>query len=105
MARALPDTLPALTADADTLDRGRDLYNDNCGICHGFSALGGGVIPDLRYLDEQGHQAFPAIVAGLYADKGMPSFAGDLSLEQVKAIHQYLIKRTGDLRRELQSAP
>ncbi|MCC4309045.1 PQQ-dependent dehydrogenase, methanol/ethanol family [Alcanivorax marinus] len=105
VARALPDTLPALTADADTLDRGRDLYNDNCGICHGFSALGGGVIPDLRYLDEQAHQAFPAIVAGLYADKGMPSFAGDLSLEQVEAIHQYLIKRSGDLRRELQSAP
>ena len=67
--------------------------------------MGGGVLPDLRYLDQQGHQAFPAIVAGLYADKGMPSFAGELSLDQVQAIHQYLIKRSGDLKRELRAAP
>ncbi|MBF1800581.1 PQQ-dependent dehydrogenase, methanol/ethanol family [Alloalcanivorax profundimaris] len=100
-AVAVPEALPALTADAATVDQGRDLYNDNCGLCHGFSAMGGGVVPDLRYMDGDTHKAFPGIVAGLYQDKGMPSFAGRLTPEQVEAIHQYVIKRAHDLKDSL----
>jgi quinohemoprotein ethanol dehydrogenase len=100
---------PALTADDQTIARGRDLFNGNCGFCHGFSAMSGGVIPDLRYLSAGKHGLFSDVVNGAYAPLGMPSFANRLNSGDIDAIHQYLIKRTMDLRKELgrpgQSAP
>ncbi len=100
----IPATLPeppALSADAATVNKGRDLYNGNCGMCHGPNAMSGGVIPDLRYLTAEKHQLFAGILAGAYASKGMPAMMDVLTPADVEAVHQYLIKRAQDLKGEL----
>src|SRR3546814_21158338 len=61
---------PPVTADAATVNKGRDLYNGYCGMCHGPNAMSGGVIPDLRYLTPEKHKIFNGILAGAYASKG-----------------------------------
>jgi quinohemoprotein ethanol dehydrogenase len=93
--------LPPLKADDKTVALGRDLYNGHCGVCHGVSAISGGVTPDLRYLTPEKHQKFAGIVAGARAQKGMPSFVGRLQPNEIDAIHQYLIKRAHDLQDQL----
>jgi quinohemoprotein ethanol dehydrogenase len=92
---------PKLTADAATVNRGRDLYNGNCGMCHGPNAMSGGVIPDLRYLTPDKHAMFAGILAGALASRGMPALMDVLTPEDAEAIHQYLIKRANDLKTEL----
>jgi quinohemoprotein ethanol dehydrogenase len=98
----LPE-LPAATADATVLSYGAELFGRNCSMCHGATAISGGVIPDLRYLTPEKHAIFAAIVAGAKSDRGMPSFAGRFEAQDVEAIHQYLIKRAHDLKDELAS--
>lgn len=92
-----------LKADDKVLIRGADMYANNCSYCHGINVVSGGVIPDLRYITSEKHRIFAGIVAGAKADRGMPSFAGRLSQEDVEAIHQYIIKRAIDLKAELAS--
>ena len=95
---------PELTGDEDMVAEGRHLYNAHCGMCHGPNALAGTELPDLRYMTEQTHAMFTAILAGAYADKGMPAVMDKLSAEDVQAIHQYLIKRAHDLKEEIEAA-
>lgn len=99
-AVALPE-LPDLTGDAKTIARGADVFGDSCAYCHGLNVVGGGLVPDLRYLTPEKHAIFAGIVAGAKADRGMPSFAGRLGNEDVEAVHQYVIKRAHDLKKEL----
>ncbi|MDB5986848.1 MAG: PQQ-dependent dehydrogenase, methanol/ethanol family [Nevskia sp.] len=96
---------PVLTANAATVDVGRNLFNAHCGMCHGPNAMSGGVIPDLRYLTPQKHAMFAGIVAGARAQRGMPGFSDVLKPADVDAIHQYLIKRAQDLKAELAAVP
>ena len=63
----LPE-LQELKADAKTVARGGELFTAACAPCHGLNAVGGGVLPDLRYLTPEKHQMFAAIVAGAKAD-------------------------------------
>lgn len=100
MVAPLPDP-PRLASDAALVDKGSDLYNSHCGVCHGPNAIGGTVLPDLRYLTSDKHDIFGGIVAGAYRDRGMPSFMDVLSAEDVEAVHQYIIKRAHDLKAEL----
>ena len=62
-----------------------------------LAAMGGGVVPDLRYMSADTHAKFAGIVAGAYAQRGMPSFAETLPPQYVGLIHQYLIKRGHDV--------
>ncbi|HKY90677.1 MAG TPA: PQQ-dependent dehydrogenase, methanol/ethanol family [Nevskiaceae bacterium] len=96
----LPE-LQEVKADEKALALGANLYGNNCSYCHGLNVIGGGVIPDLRYLTPEKHKIFAGIVAGAKADRGMPSFAGRLTQEQVDAIQQYVIQRSHDLKKEL----
>lgn len=96
-ARTFPDP-PKVTGTEADINRGRDLYNLNCGRCHGPSAVAGSVLPDLRYMTAATHALFPQILAGAYAAKGMPSLTDTLTSDDVNAIHQYLIKRANDLK-------
>lgn len=94
---------PAVTADAATIDKGRVLFNGNCGMCHGPNAIASSVIPDLRYLTEEDHRIFNAVLAGALAKRGMPGMMDKLSPKDVDAIHQYVIKRAHDLKAHLAS--
>ncbi len=100
----LPE-LQEVKADEKTLAHGAELFIGNCAQCHGLNVVGGGLIPDLRYLTPDKHAIFAGIVAGAKADRGMPSFAGRFSAEDVEAIRQYIIQRSHDLKTELGSQP
>ncbi len=95
---------PNTRLDESAVASGRTLYNGHCGMCHGPSAISGSVMPDLRYLSAEKHQIFVGILAGAYANRGMPSFNDTLDAEQVDSIHQYLIQRGRDLRASLGAA-
>ena len=85
---------PPLTASAQDIDRGDVLYTDHCHFCHGFGAHSGGVLPDLRLMTRETHDAFQAIVlGGIKNDAGMASFADLLDAQDVERIHQYIISR------------
>ena len=85
---------PESNADEVTIANGEEKYHAYCFVCHGVGAVGGGVISDLRYMSEETHSKFSAIVlGGMYANKGMVGFSDILSQEDSEEIHAYLIQR------------
>ena len=86
--------VPSMTTDALTIARGEYEYHEHCQFCHGAGVIGGGVIPDLRYLDEIGHKTFLGVIlGGMHSEKGMASFKDVLSLEQANQIQAYIISQ------------
>ena len=65
----------------EAFERGLDLYQVNCMICHGDTAVSGGVVPDLRYSATLGApDAWKSIVVdGSLVNNGMVPFADILS--------------------------
>jgi quinohemoprotein ethanol dehydrogenase len=60
-------------------------------------AVGGGVIPDLRFMDATTHAEFDAIVlAGARSGQGMISFADQLGAGEAAAIHAWLFARANE---------
>ncbi len=79
--------------DAAASRRGAKLYARHCMVCHGIGAVGGGVIPDLRYTSTERHAVFDDIVRdGLLESVGMPAFAEFLSSADVDALHAYVVR-------------
>lgn len=93
---------PALTANAAAVAEGKVLYNENCGICHGLSAMSAGTIPDLRYMSDETHKIFQPIVYGARSNLGMPPFGGRLMPDQIDKIQVYIIARAHDLKAEME---
>ncbi len=87
---------PPLAASAEVIQGGRMLYTAYCATCHGGAAVGGGVLSDLRHLNQNKHEAFVSIVQGGIVSKGMPSYAGVLKDDEIKAIQAFIIKRAHD---------
>ena len=87
---------PPLTASTDVVQNGRMLYAKYCALCHGGGAVSGGVIADLRYLNQNKHEAFVGIVQNGLVNKGMPNFGEVLKEEEIKAIQAFVIKRAHD---------
>ncbi len=100
---ALPDkppvadkalSLPVREISAAVVAEGKQLYHRFCGTCHGDSAVGGGVIPDLRYSPAVGTELWSGVVTGgLLKQNGMASFATVLSAEEIEKIESYVIFR------------
>jgi PQQ-dependent dehydrogenase (methanol/ethanol family) len=89
---------PPRIGDPETIARGKQLYSDRCMVCHGDGAVGGGVIPDLRYLDAEKHQAWMGVVlGGLHRDRGMVSFANALTPDDAAAIQAFVIERAHEM--------
>jgi PQQ-dependent dehydrogenase (methanol/ethanol family) len=99
---ALPPAAPAAPPTAFTppakfgtdaqLARGKELYTQNCTICHeGGRGMGG--FPDLRTTPMmQNAEVFKAIVYdGALTDNGMLSFKKALTTEDVEAIRAHLV--------------
>jgi PQQ-dependent dehydrogenase (methanol/ethanol family) len=96
-ATLTPDP-PPRTGDEAMIALGKQRFADRCMVCHGDGAVGGGVVPDLRYMNAEKHQMWMGIVlGGLYRDKGMVSFADVLSAEEATAIQAFVIERANDL--------
>jgi len=86
---------PDMDATPAQLAKGKDIYHERCGVCHGTGAVSGGVLPDLRRLTKEKHQIWDAIVReGALRDIGMPAFGQILSQEESDAVHAFVIERS-----------
>jgi PQQ-dependent dehydrogenase (methanol/ethanol family) len=85
---------PASTASAAAIKKGERLYQRFCASCHGDVAVGGNVLPDLRYSSTlENQQWFQIVLGGLLEPNGMVSFSKELSREDARAIRAYVIHR------------
>ncbi|MEO0499336.1 MAG: PQQ-dependent dehydrogenase, methanol/ethanol family [Pseudomonadota bacterium] len=71
---------------------GKQLYESNCGVCHGAGVRSSGVLPDLRrsgYLADA--ELWDAVLLeGTLAERGMISFAKWLDADDTKAVRAYV---------------
>jgi len=85
---------PPRVEDEKLITQGKQRYADLCMACHGDGVVGGGVIPDLRYMNAEKHQMWMGIVlGGLHRERGMVSFAEVLTAEDATAIQAFVIER------------
>ncbi len=81
------------SSEAD-IEAGRLLFNKYCLVCHGYGAVGGGVINDLRESSPRIYDFYDEIVLeGQRADRGMPSFAPVLDQESLAQIRSFILYR------------
>jgi cytochrome c len=87
---------PKVTKD---IFKGYALYNSYCYRCHGTDATGGELAPDLRMSLNSGmkQQSFMAVAMAGKEAKGMPSWAGFLSPEDMIRVYRYVKGRSLDL--------
>jgi len=87
---------PKVTKD---IFKGYALYNSYCYRCHGTDATGGELAPDLRTSLNSGmkQQAFLSVAMAGRVAKGMPSWAGFLSQEDMVKVYRYVKARSLDL--------
>ena len=84
---------PAQTASAAVVTAGQMKYQTYCVYCHGYNAIGAGVIPDLRKSPLIGDPAAfkDVVLGGSRKANGMISFAQWLKDTDVESIRAYLI--------------
>jgi mono/diheme cytochrome c family protein len=90
---ALPPPNPPKTVfTAAQIKEGGAIFENNCGVCHGAGARGGGILPDLRRstaLDDP--ETWQAIVHdGALKANGMVAFGKWFTPTQVEAIRGYV---------------
>lgn len=102
---AAPDFEPPALADfSGDYDNGRHLFNNYCSFCHGLSAAGNKVVPDLRRMHSAWHQQFQAVVlGGAMTAAGMPSFKGVLDEKQVADIQYFIVTEAHEIRQDQDS--
>ena len=78
---------------------GYQFYNSYCYRCHGTDATGGQLAPDLRRTLSTGmdQKGFLAVAMTGKTDKGMPSWAGFLTEQDVTDIYKYVKARSLNL--------
>ncbi len=92
-----PLTVVEHKATAEEVDRGYTLFTRRCSMCHGFNAVSGGAIADLRYALPATYDSMDAIVRqGAYVPLGMPKF-DFLSEADLGAIKSYVLSRRKEL--------
>ncbi len=92
--RTLVINPPPESADTASVAHGAALFGQYCGVCHGESAVGGGVVPDLRASNFLGNDFWYNIVLdGTLKDAGMVSFKQVLDRNDATAIRNYVIHR------------
>jgi cytochrome c len=79
--------------------KGYALYNSYCYRCHGTDATGGELAPDLRMSLNAGMKqpAFMSVAMAGRTAKGMPSWAGFLSQDDMTKVYRYVKGRSLDL--------
>jgi quinohemoprotein ethanol dehydrogenase len=89
---------PAATAPADVVALGHTKFNKYCLDCHGYNAISGGVIPDLRRspIIANGAAFKDIVINGVRKHAGMVSFASVLSDGDAEAVRAYVITEAND---------
>jgi PQQ-dependent dehydrogenase (methanol/ethanol family) len=90
---------PQAADDATTVLHGKLLYEINCAVCHGDSAMGNNVLPDLRWSPMLQPAAWKSVVfEGALKSKGMIGFEKFLGEADVETIRAYVVS---EARKEL----
>jgi len=85
---------PLNSASRELIAQGDKLYERNCATCHGGSANGSGVIPDLRMMSTKTQSEFVGIVlGGSKRHSGMVGFYETMDFAQTEAVHAYINHR------------
>jgi PQQ-dependent dehydrogenase (methanol/ethanol family) len=84
---------PPSIATPEQIAAGHAKFNHYCLVCHGYNAISGGVLPDLRKTAEIADAgAFKDVVlGGTHQTRGMVSFAKVLSADDAELIREYVI--------------
>ena len=87
-----PANPPTGVFTAQQIARGGNIYEGNCGICHGAGARSSGLVPDLRRSGALSDAASWAAVVhgGILKDQGMVSFAKWFSKDDIEAVRGYV---------------
>ncbi|HVS77347.1 MAG TPA: cytochrome c, partial [Steroidobacteraceae bacterium] len=103
----MPDPPPPSRASAASITAGKSRYQSLCSVCHGDSAVSGGVLPDLRYTAALANPGqWQRIVRdGVLESGGMVSFASQLTAREIETIRDYVIYRANQTRRERAAHP
>lgn len=80
------------------MTEGKALFHTYCATCHGDSATGSGVLPDLRFSGLiRSPEAFDTVVRqGARVDKGMVAFKDEISPQELEKIRAYVIRRANE---------
>ena len=84
---------PAAIGTPAVLAQGHSIYNKTCLVCHGYNAIGGGVVPDLRYspVIAAAGNFKDVVLGGARKANGMVSFASVLKEPDAEAVRAYVI--------------
>jgi quinohemoprotein ethanol dehydrogenase len=86
---------PPLTASADAVKHGSELFAANCSRCHTNDERS--LALNLRRMPPEMHEAFQQVViGGILKNAGMPPWEGFLTPQEVNDIHAYLISISWD---------
>jgi len=87
--------VPRVGTDKDVA-HGFDVFHGYCAVCHGDSAVGGGVIPDLRWSPVASDQEMwkSIVIDGARKDRGMVSFAPVINEKDAEALRAYVSARS-----------
>ena len=90
-----PATLVNASFTPAQVQRGMQIYESSCGVCHGPAAMSSGVLPDLRRSQMiSTADAFKSVVIdGALKDRGMASFARYMTPADAEAVRAYIAGR------------
>jgi quinohemoprotein ethanol dehydrogenase len=97
---------PPEIGDAATWVAGKAVFHTYCSVCHGDSAVSGGVIPDLRLSPvSRDATAWEHVVrGGERKERGMVSFADEVSADDAEKVRAYVIHRAHETQKIEQDA-
>jgi quinohemoprotein ethanol dehydrogenase len=100
---APPPNPPPQVASAAQVALGEALYGRRCGLCHGFDAVSGNIVPDLRrsafLTSPEGWQS--VVIGGALASRGMISWQEYLTPAQAEAVRAFVGERARALKLDL----
>jgi quinohemoprotein ethanol dehydrogenase len=92
---------PPSTASTEEIQKGEKKFQRYCSACHGDVAVGGGVLPDLRYSGTLTDDTWYSVVLdGILKQAGMVAFGKELSKEDATLIRDYVIFRANQSKEE-----
>jgi PQQ-dependent dehydrogenase (methanol/ethanol family) len=95
----LPDPVPTAEdfGSVAMIEHGKELYFNNCMVCHGDSAQSGGIVTDLRWSQAAAtKEAFAEVVlGGKFASAGMAPFP-TLTADDAESVRAYVVNRANE---------
>jgi len=100
---APPPNPPAEIASATQVALGETVYGKHCGLCHGFDAISGNIVPDLRrspfLTSPAGWQE--VVIGGALSARGMISWKQFVTPPQAEAVRAFVADRARALKLQL----